>query len=462
MASRSTAALALLASLSASTGCGSPKPTAVPEAEARAIALPFEDYRLPNGLRVVLSEDHRAPVASIVVTYAVGSREDPPGKSGLAHLFEHALFEGVGALTADELLRKMDEAGQVGMNAQTSMDSTQYLETVSTRGLPFALWMEASRMAFAGATFTQAKLDRVRGVVEEERKERYENAPYGNVPELIAGALYPAGHPYARYPIGTVAELESITVDDVKRFHATHYTPDTATIVVVGDLDRAACKRMIEADFGPIPRGTATPLPTPAVTAPAAKAQVLTIRADVAQPRTYLAWVTPPETDRNAALVGIAHAVAGGVRERMLGARLVESGWSHLDAHALGGVFIAEFTPTKGTSTDALDEELTRWFPRYRQYGLDQELLDGWRRHFVSTLLDRLDDTLQRAEALASGATSAEGPAQYAGTLQRLQAATLTDAWQVTNDVLATGHRVVAHVVVDPSAPRAGALVVGQ
>ncbi len=184
-------------------------------------------------------------------------------------------------MTPDEFWRHMDEAGRTFANAFTSFDTTRYVERVAARGVPFALWIEAERMAYGGATFDRARLDAVRGVVESERKQRYENAPYGNVVGFLNAALFPEGHPYRRLGIGSAAQLESITVDDVKRFHATHYTPDSATLVVVGDFDIAACKREIEADFGPIPRGTSTPLPTPAITAPHATSKTITIRADV-------------------------------------------------------------------------------------------------------------------------------------------------------------------------------------
>jgi zinc protease len=218
------------------------------------------EYSLDNGLRVVVSEDHSAPVIALNLSYCVGSRNDPPGRAGLAHLFEHLMFQGSQEVGAGEHMKLLAEVGATA-NAATGFDRTSYYETVPSSAFEFALWLEADRMASCTETLTAATLDSQRDVVKNERRQRYENVPYGTSGERMFALAFPPGHHYRHMPIGAMTDLDSVSMADLRSFGRTYYSPDNAVLTLVGDLDPDQAFLAVRRYFDDIPPG---PQPPPA------------------------------------------------------------------------------------------------------------------------------------------------------------------------------------------------------
>jgi len=202
--------------------------------------LPFEKYTLPNGLEVVLHEDHRIPEIAVDVWYKVGSKDEVTGRTGFAHLFEHVMFQGTKHVPEDKHFEYLQKAGASSVNGSTSNDRTNYYEVVPTNQLELALWLESDRMGFLlERPGFKATLDNQRDVVKNERRQRVENRPAGLVSKLLLEALYPPGHPYYHEVIGSMEDLSVASVEDVQAFFRTHYVPGNATLTIAGDIDRA-------------------------------------------------------------------------------------------------------------------------------------------------------------------------------------------------------------------------------
>src|SRR5919202_2170263 len=229
----------------------------VAAAGARAQAgprIPFEKYALPNGLEVILHEDHSVPLVAVDLWYHVGSADERPGRTGLAHLFEHVMFTGSEHAPAGAFDQWLEAAG-ADNNGSTTEDRTAYYEWMPSNALPLALWLEADRMGHLLPTLDQARLDLQRDVVKNERRQRVENVPYGRAEETTLAALFPRGHPYSWPVIGSMADLSAASLEDVKGFFRTYYAPNNATLVVAGDFQPDSAKAIVSRYFGDIPRG---------------------------------------------------------------------------------------------------------------------------------------------------------------------------------------------------------------
>ena len=225
--------------------------------------LKVERYTLPNGLTVLLHEDHKTPVAAVDLYYKVGSKDEKPGKTGFAHLFEHMMF--LGSQHHDEDYSLPLERLGAETNATTDEDRTEYYERVPSNALERALWLEADRMGFLLPAMTREKLDSERDVVKNERRERVDNVPYGRADETMREALYPAGHPYRHSVIGSMADLSAAGPGDVSAFFRTYYAPDNAILCVPATSSPPGCGRWIARYFGPLPRGQQAAPPKPNV-----------------------------------------------------------------------------------------------------------------------------------------------------------------------------------------------------
>lgn len=220
--------------------------------------IPVESYHLPNGLHVVLSEDHTAPIVAVNLWYHVGSANERLDRTGFAHLFEHMLFQGSANVEANEHFELVQRAGGT-LNGSTWLDRTNYYETMPSHQLALALWLEADRMGRMLPAMTQQKLDTQRDVVKNERRWSVDNQPYGTWWERLPSLAFPEGHPFNHSLIGSMEHLTDASLDDVADFFRTYYTPDNAVLTVAGDFDRTETVRLIEAYFGPIPRGSGRP-----------------------------------------------------------------------------------------------------------------------------------------------------------------------------------------------------------
>ena len=218
------------------------------------LVIPYEKYVLPNGLTLIIHEDHSDPVVHVDVTYHVGSAREEIGKSGFAHFYEHMMFQGSDHVADEQHFKIVTDAGGT-LNGSTNRDRTNYFETVPSNQLEKMLWLEADRMGFLLDAVTQKKFEIQRATVKNERGQNYDNRPYGLVYEQASRSLYPYGHPYSWLTIGYVEELNRVTVDDLKNFFLRWYGPNNATLTVGGDVKPAEVVNLVEKYFGPIPRG---------------------------------------------------------------------------------------------------------------------------------------------------------------------------------------------------------------
>src|SRR3954447_16823440 len=224
----------------------------------RAPMLALEDYRLDNGLRVVLNEDHSAPLVAVNLWYHVGSKNERPGRTGFAHLFEHMLFSGSEHVGNNEHFRYVQSVGG-NLNGTTFFDRTNYFETLPSNYLALGLWLESDRMGYFLPALTQEKLDIQREVVKEERRQRYDNVPYGTAFERLLHLAYDPDYSYHWPTIGSMEDLGAASLDDIREFFATWYRPDNATLTVIGDFAPDEAKQLVEHYFGSIPAGKSFP-----------------------------------------------------------------------------------------------------------------------------------------------------------------------------------------------------------
>ena len=254
---------------------------------------PIETTRLANGMRVVVSEDRSAPVVAVNLWYDVGSRHEPDGQTGFAHLFEHLMFEGSVNVPKTEHMRLVQGNGG-SLNATTNPDRTNYFETMPAEHLELALWLEADRMGGLVPALVQETLDNQRDVVKNERRQRYENVPYGDAWLRLLPLLYPAGHPYHHPTIGSMDDLNAAELATFQAFHRSYYVPDNAVLTVVGDAAPAEVFALATKYFGGLPAGGTRP-PAPAGSlADWAGPVSSVVAAEVPAPRVYLAHRTYP------------------------------------------------------------------------------------------------------------------------------------------------------------------------
>jgi len=259
--------------------------------------LPITRRTLDNGLRVVLSRDSTAPIVGVNLWYGVGSRNERPGRTGFAHLFEHMMFQGSQNVAKGAHFQLVERAGG-SLNASTWFDRTNYFETLPAHHLELALWLESDRMGWMLPAMTREKLDNQRDVVKNEKRQRYDNQPYGDWDEHLQRMVYPEDHPYHHTVIGSMEDLDAASLADVEAFFGTYYVPNNAVLSICGDFDEDEAMEMVERNFGPIPRGDPIP-PLPGRT-DLERTMGGTVRervvSDVPLPRVYLAARIPPYT----------------------------------------------------------------------------------------------------------------------------------------------------------------------
>ena len=277
-------------------------------ARASDVDIPYEKFQLSNGLTVIVHEDRKAPIVAVSVWYKVGSKDEPEGQTGFAHLFEHLMFNGSENYD-DEWFKPLQEVGATGLNGTTNADRTNYFQTVPTPALDRILWMESDRMGHFVGAVTQEKLDEQRGVVQNEKRQG-ENQPYGRVFERIFKGLFPKGHPYAHTTIGSMEDLNAASLKDVKDWFKTYYGPSNAILVLAGDIDAEKARMLTEKYFGHIPPGP--PLTKWDAWVPKRDANTRETMYDrVPQARIYRLWASPQNLDPTATDLFVAASVMG-------------------------------------------------------------------------------------------------------------------------------------------------------
>ena len=367
--------------------------------------IQFEKYKLPNGLEVILHEDHSTPIVTVDTWYHVGSGDEQVGRTGFAHLFEHIMFMGsqnvpVGAF--DQML----EAAGADNNGSTTEDRTNYYENLPSNALPLALWLDADRMGFLLPTMDLAKLNLQRDVVKNERRQGVDNQPYGRADETILAALYPPTHPYSWPVIGSMADLSAASLDDVKNFFRTYYAPNNATLVIAGDFNPAAVKSLVAQYFGPIPRGPEVKRRTtvPAVVIPRDKFIVLEDKVQL--PRLFYTWPTVKAFAKDDAALDILALVLANDKNSRLYKKLVyelqiaQNARAAQESGRLDGKFQVDVTPMPGQKVADIDRVVQAEISNIIANGVSTRELQRAQNSYKASFLNRLASVQGKAGVL--------------------------------------------------------------
>src|SRR5262245_42327429 len=438
-------------------------PAAVAPAPAPDLpSIAFEKYALGNGLEVILHEDHRMPEVAVDVWYKVGARDEAPGRTGFAHLFEHVMFQGTKHIPEDKHFEYLQKAGASSVNGSTSHDRTNYFEVVPANQLELGLWLESERMGFLleRAGFKET-VDNQRDVVKNERRQRYENRPAGLISKVLLEALYPSDHPYHHQVIGSMEDLSAASVDDVKAFFRTYYAPNNATLVLAGDFDRAKAKQLVEQYFGPIPAGEAiSRRSAPQIRLGSVKR--IAMEAKVQQPQLYVSYPTPAAFapgDRELDLVGI---VLGSGKSSRLYKRLVydmkiaQSVTAGQQSQLLASSFEITATPMPGHTLDevlaVIDEEIAGLLAK----PVDAAELEKAKNQLESDTVRSLESLLARAERLQQYNHLLGDPGFVTEDLRRYRAVDAGAIQRIAQQFLKKDARVVVTIDPNPEAPIMG------
>ncbi|WBH18309.1 pitrilysin family protein [Sphingomonas radiodurans] len=427
----SVAAIALAVPATAQAPVASPFPAAAPvESLVKAIDIPFEQFTLPNGLRVVVHTDRKAPVVAVSVWYDVGSKHEPAGKTGFAHLFEHLMFNGSENAPGD-FFEPLKQVGATDLNGTTYFDRTNYFETVPTAALEQALYLESDRMGYLTGAISQAVLDEQRGVVQNEKREG-DNQPYGLVSYKLIEGVFPATHPYGHSTIGSMADLDKASLGDVKAWFRDHYGPNNAVLVLAGDIDLATAKRLTTKYFGAIkagPKSVAPPAAVPVLTSP--KAEVMKDR--VAAPLVMKSWPVPGLNDPAAPALEVAAAVLGGLASSRFDNALVKGDKTAVQVSASYSDFaqVGTFTIHAIVRPD-VDPAIVakRLDELVADFVKNGPTADEVQRTLTSSIsrriggLESVGGSGGKAVALAEGALYSDDPGFYKKQLARLAAQT--------------------------------------
>jgi zinc protease len=415
-----------------------------------AIKIPFETYTLPNGLTVITSLDRSVPTVAVNVWYYVGSKNEVPGRTGFAHLFEHVMFTGSGNVPYG-LHDRLTEGVGGSNNGTTNNDRTTYFETIPSNYLESALWMEADRMGFLLDALDLAKLNAQRDIVKNERRQGMDNQPYGRAGEILAQNTYPKGHPYSWAVIGSMEDLSAASEEDVKSFFRLYYAPNNAYLAIVGDFDPAQAKTLVQKYFGDIPKGKPITRPTVSpVTLDAERRLVYEDRVQV--PRLYIQWPTVGERSDDRFALAVLGSILAGPRTARLTKALVYDKQTAATVSAFQGSnedvgdFEIVLTPRPGNtltdlelSVDAILEKIKAEGPTAEEI---QKAIAGDELDFVRGL----ESNLGKAMRLSDGAGYHKDAGYFRTEYAKGQSVTAEDVKRAANKYLTKG-RVVLSIV---------------
>jgi zinc protease len=389
--------------------------------------LAYSRFVLPNGLTVVVHEDHKAPVVAVSVWYHVGSSYEPKGKTGFAHLFEHLMFQG-SENHKDEFFKPFELAGATDQNGTTWLDRTNYFETVPTSALDMALWMESDRMGHLLGAIGQPQLDEQRGVVQNEKRQG-ENQPYGRASELIQAEAFPANHPYHHDTIGSMADLNAASLGDVKQWFRDYYGAANTVVVLSGDITPAQAREKMLKYFGDIAAGPRVPRPQPWV-APRDASTRGTMTDNVAQTRIYREWNAPGRGTTDENLLELAAAVLGGSKTSRLYQRLVyqdklaDDVSVEVEQHVLASLFQLQVDVKKGVDPAKVDAAIADEWQRFLKDGPSADELARVKTQTRASFVRGLENVNTQASILAEGQLYRNDPGAYLKDFNEFMAAT--------------------------------------
>jgi zinc protease len=417
---------------------------------ADAIRIPFERMTLPNGLEVILSPDHTIPQAAVDVWYHVGSKNEVPGRTGFAHMFEHVMFTGSGHVPYGMHDRLTEGVGG-NNNGSTTNDRTNYYENVPSNYVESALWLESDRMGFLLDKLDQEKFAAQRDIVQNERRQGTDNQPYGRAFEIMTTALYPESNPYSWPVVGYISDLQKAGVEDVKNFFRQYYAPSNATLTIVGDFDPAQVKPLVTKYFGQLKRGA--PIVRPKVTVPVLAAEKRLVFADRVQvPRLYVSWPAVGDDNEDTDALQVLAQVLAGARTARLTKALVYDMQTAASVNAFddsnenAGSFIVQITPRPGHSLAELEATADSIIGRLARQGPTADEMAKATAGLEFGFVSRLQSNLGKAETLADGLVFHGDAAYFKTEYAKLKAVTAADVKRVANKYLGAG-RVVLSIV---------------
>jgi predicted Zn-dependent peptidase len=422
------------------------------------IEIPFDDYRLANGLRVVLAPDQRAPVVAVNLWYRVGSRNEREGRTGFAHLFEHMMFQGSSHVPDTAHFAFIEKAGGT-LNGSTWLDRTNYFETLPSHQLELALWLEADRLGWLLPALTQEKLDNQRDVVKNERRWRVDNQPYGDWDERLQALMYPPEHPYHHSVIGSMAHLDAASLEDVEAFFRTYYAPNNAVLTVCGDFEDAHARAAIERYFGEIAPGPPVPpipgrLELPPIVG---REQRVTVEQDISLPRVYATYRIPRFGDPRFYAAAVAAQILGFGKASILNRNLVlkQRVAQDIVAYAFpvvvgASMLVTWATAAQGAEAERVEAALLSAIAELYEVS-DQDVERAISLIAARQLID-LQRVDERADAFSMMAALFDDPGRVNTELDRYRAVTAADIREFASAFLGADNRCVLTYVKESAA----------
>jgi len=414
--------------------------------------IPFEKYKLKNGLEVILSEDHTLPLVSVNLWYHVGPANERPGRTGFAHLFEHMMFEGSQHVGGKAHFAYLEGAGATDINGTTNFDRTNYYETIPSNQLELALWLESDRMGYLVGTLDIEKLANQRDVVRNERRQSTENTPYGLAEEGLFHLLFPKGHPYYPAVIGSHADVEAAKLEDVREFFRQYYTPNNATLAIVGDFDKAKIKALVEKYFGSIPAGPEVPKIT-ATTPPITSERRAVVTDQVELPRVYMGWITPPVFQKGDADSNLFSQILGGGKSSRLYKSLVYEKQIAQDVSTsteetrLGSIFELTVTAKPGVKPEDLEKAIDAELAKLQAEGPSAAEVERARNVTETALVRGLERTNGVANRLNYYNQFLGNPDYFSKDLARFDAVTPADIKHTAQTIFKKDARAVVYAI---------------
>ena len=412
---------------------------------AQDVEIPYQKFVLDNGLTVIVHEDHKAPIVAVNTWYHVGSKNEKPGKTGFAHLFEHLMFGG-SEHSKDRYIDAMERIGATDLNGTTNSDRTNYFENVSTSALDMTLWLESDRMGHLLGSFDEKTLTLQRGVVQNEKRQG-ENQPYGVTRQLITQNTYPAGHPYSWTTIGEMADLDAASMNDVKEWFRTYYGPSNVVLVLAGDIDLKTAKEKVQTYYGDIPAGP--PVNHQSVwIAKMSGTHRQTVQDRVPQARIYKIWNIPQYGSAEADYLDLVSDVLSSGKSSRFYKRLVYDDQIATDANAfvslseIGGQFRVQATARAGQNLQQVEKELDEELARFLKDGPTEEELARVKAQFEANFIrgiERIGGFGGKSDRLAQGQVFVGNPEAYKTQLKRVHDATAENLKTAANKWLSDG-----------------------
>jgi zinc protease len=415
------------------------------------LSVPYTRFSLPNGLDVVFHEDHSVPSVTVNIWYHVGSGREKPGRTGFAHLFEHIMFEGSRNVPEGKFDEWLEAAGGDN-NGSTTSDRTNYYENIPSNALELPLFLESDRMGFLVDAMTPEKVDGQRDVVKNERRQSYENRPYGLASILLSENLYPPDHPYHWPTIGSMDDLSAASFEDVVEFFKKYYVPANASLVIAGDIDPAGARRLVERWFSDVPAGEPVP-PQPAPVAYLTEEKRLVHEDKVQLPRLYIAWNSPPVYAPGDAELDILSSVLAAGKNSRLYKRLVydmqiaQDVSAYQASSALASSFHIIVTARAGHGLAEIEAVVQDELRKIKADPPSQREVERAVNQYEASFLDRLENIGTKADLLNGYLTATGNPDYFNEDLARYTALDPKDIQSVAATTLRDNGRVVLSIV---------------